>query len=271
MKIDSTFRIPRSFNSIGIIDGQHRLYSYHEGNDRFDRQIAALRQKQHLLVTGIVYPPQMQAVRKERFEAQMFLEINDKQKRVKGDLKQAIERIITPYSPIAIAKAVVTGLATSGPLVGKLEVRFYETGRIKTTSIVSYGMKHIVALDSEHSFYRRWRDPQKGKIRTSKEVLDRYVSYCVSQINIFLAAFKSVVPEDMWTTDRKTSRVLTTTTINGLVFCLRKLIEENNLSDFEGYKDAFKHLKVSFAPEEFAYKSSHWKSLGDKILAQCFK
>ena len=48
--------LTNEFNSIGLIDGQHRVYSYHEGTDIFEKTIAALRKRQNLLVTAIMYP-----------------------------------------------------------------------------------------------------------------------------------------------------------------------------------------------------------------------
>lgn len=266
-----SIEFPRRFNAIGIIDGQHRIFSYHEGADKLDSRIALLREKQHLLITGIIYPPTTTKPKKYRFEAELFLEINDKQKRVKGDLKQAIERIITPSSPIAIARAVVSGLAISGPLCGKLEVHFFDRGKIKTTSIVSYGMRHIVSLDADHSFYRKWRGHQKDSIRSKPSVLNSYIDYCTKQINQFFSAFKQHIPEELWTTDRKVSRVLTTTTINGLIFCLRRLIENNQITNQKDYHEAFKKMNVDFSPENFGYKSSHWKSLGEEIYHDCFE
>lgn len=265
-----SIEFPKRFNAIGIIDGQHRIFSYHEGNDKFDSKIAPLREKQHLLVTGIIYPTSTTKPKKYRFEAELFLEINDKQKRVKGDLKQGIERIIHPSSAIAIARAVVSGLAASGPLCGKLEVHFFDRGKIKTTSIVSYGMRHIVSLDTDHSFYRKWQGQNKKSIRSKQTVLNSYIGYCTKQINQFLSAFKQHIPDELWTTDRKVSRALTTTTINGLIYCLRRLIIDDKLGNYECYERAFKKLKISFAPEKFTYKSSHWKNLGDKIYEQCF-
>ena len=47
-----TIKLPDRPNSIGIVDGQHRVFAYHEtAND--DEQIARLRIQQNLLVTGI--------------------------------------------------------------------------------------------------------------------------------------------------------------------------------------------------------------------------
>jgi len=265
-----SIEFPKRFNAIGIIDGQHRIFSYHEGIDKLDSRIAPLREKQHLLVTGIVYPTSTTKPKKYRFEAELFLEINDKQKRVKGDLKQAIERIVNPCSAIAIARAVISELATSGPLCGKLEVHFFDRGKIKTTSIVSYGMRHIVSLDTDHSFYRKWRGSDKQRIKSNPVVLKNYITYCSNQINQFLAGFKQKVPESLWTTDRKVSRALTTTTINGLIYCLRLLIINDKLGNYRYYESAFKRLQISFVPDDFSYKSSHWKQLGEAIYNQCF-
>lgn len=264
-------KIPRVFNCIGVIDGQHRLYSYHEGNDKWDARIGLLRDKQHLLVTGIVYPQNLNVSKKQAFEAKLFLEINDKQKRVKGDLKQAIERIVNPFSAIAIAKAVVVRLATTGPLVDKLEVHFYDTSRIKTTSIVSYGLRHIVGLRSDFSLYHIWNHPQKNRTSRNRSVLDEYIQYCASEINKLVAGFQQALPTDMWTPNKKVSRVLTTTTINGLVFCMRKLIENDKLGDISYYANGFAKMRIKFDPKRFTYKSSHWKDLGDRLYKECFE
>ncbi len=265
-----TIEIAKRFNSIGIIDGQHRLYSYHKGIDNFDRAISVLREKQHLLITGIVYPQGITEQMKRRFEAKLFLEINDKQKRVRGDLKQLIEVIVNPNSAIAISKSVIIGLAQNGPLTGQLEVHFYDEGKIKTTSIVSYGLRHIVSLDAIHSFYKIWRGTGKANIKRNKVILSKYIEYCVKEINKLISGFKYNVPNNLWTTDKKISRVLTTTTINGLIFCLRRLIENRKTGDFSYYKNAFKKMDIDFKPDNFDFKSSHWKGLGEKLYKDCF-
>lgn len=265
-----SIEIPRKFGTIGIIDGQHRLYSYHVGTDKFDKNIEKLRQKQHLLITGIVYPKDYSDHKKRRFEAKLFLEINDKQKRVKGDLKQAIEVIVNPLSAIAISKAVILGLAKDGPLSGKLEIHFYDTGKIKTTSIVSYGLRHIIGIKADNSLYKVWTGAGKKNIYKKREVLNRYIAYCVNEINILFAAFKYNVPPELWVTDKNVSRALTTTTVNGLIYCLRRLIENRRRGEFSFYQKALKKMQVDFSPEKFEYKSSHWKDLGEKIYEDCF-
>jgi len=265
--------LKRELNTIGIIDGQHRVFTYHEGLDKADAYIAVLREKQHLLLTGIIYPPNTTDEKKTKFEAKLFLEINDKQSRTKGDLKQAIETLIKPYSSTAIAKSVIIILGQTGPLVNLLEEHFFDRGKIKTTSIVSYGMKHIVGRSGENSFINKWNNPEKQKVldKKSKTLLNEYVNYCAVEINKFLRAFKEVIGKDMWTLNKKKSVVLRTTTINGMIFCIRLLIENKKLGSFEYYKKQLTQLKVKFDPDSFDYKSSHWKALGEEIYNQCFE
>ena len=61
-----------------------------------------------------------------------------------------------------------------------------------------------------------------------------------------------------------------TTTINGLIFCLRRLIENDQITNKEDYQEAFENMTVDFRPEKFGYKSSHWKDLVDQFYKDCF-
>jgi hypothetical protein len=72
--------IPVGYSVIGIIDGQHRVFCYHEGDDALEPKIALHRKRQHLLVTGIIYPPDIKEKARLEFEARLFLEINDTQR-----------------------------------------------------------------------------------------------------------------------------------------------------------------------------------------------
>lgn len=90
--------LPDEYNVVGLIDGQHRVYSYHEGVDSYEAQIGRLRIKQNLLVTGIIYPSTASEEEKTLFEAKLFLEINSRQTKVKSALTQEIELIVNPFS-----------------------------------------------------------------------------------------------------------------------------------------------------------------------------
>lgn len=265
--------INREFNSFGIIDGQHRIYSYHERKDKLDKDIATLRNKQHLLLTGIIYPDGISELEKTKFEAQLFLEINDKQTKTKADLKQAIEMLVNPFSSIAVSKQVLVKLSNDGPLCGYLEEHFFDRGKIKTSSIVSYGLMHLVKFEGEDSLYTIWKGRNKSQLKAGKnrKALESYVDFCANQINEFLIGFKKNIPSDLWSSEKKISRVLTTTTINGLIYCMRRLVQERRLGNSQFYEEKLKENKVNFTPQGFKFKSSHWKGLGDKIYTDCFE
>lgn len=273
------------FNSVGLIDGQHRVFAYHEGYDALDHKIALKRKKQQLLVTGVVYPQGYSEEKQRQFEARMFLEINDKQTRARPELTQAIETLVNPFSVIAVARAVVNGLAASGPLVNVLEEDQFDVGKLKTSSIVRYGLRHIVKPEGKDTLFRLWRHPEKRKLgaaiaaATSEErianipsraALDHYVAFCCREVNKLLFAYRNWLPEHLWTLNKKTSRALTATAINGLVFCLRRLIEERETGSTAKYEAGLAKLSIHFTPGSFIYKSSHWKALGEEIARQCF-
>lgn len=271
-----TLRIPSDFNRIGLVDGQHRVFAYHEGNDQYEVDIRPKRDKQQLLVTGVLFPEGASLEDRTKFEARLFLEINDKQSRTRGDLRQAIYTIVEPFGAIAIAKSVVSALARQGPLEGLLEDHYFGEGSVKTTSIVSYGLQHVVRFDAtqEHSFFRRWTDAKQRDdlIQRKPEARAAYVDFCAGEINKLFGAFRvEINARGLWTTDKKASRALTTTTINGLIYCLRLLIVADSLQSFDWYRERFKRLTIDFKPGKFGFRSSHWRALGERLFKECFQ
>lgn len=114
---------------------------------------------------------------------------------------------------------------------------------------------------------------KKKFAKPAKSTLDDYVQFCTAKINDILVGHKMGIEgtsKDLWTLDRKISRALNATAINGVIFCLRKLLQEKKTTDLEGYKTAFKKLNIDFTPDKFKYKSSHWAALGEEIFKQCF-
>ena len=275
VKYPVKIQIPQKAGNVGIIDGQHRVFSYHEGDDTHEPIISQMRDKQHLLVTGIIFPKNMVEDDRVRFEAKLFLEINDKQTRTKAALRQVISTIVSPFNDISIAKMIVNDIARRDPMDKVLEQHFFDRGKLKTTSIVSYGMRHVAKLSGNDSFYHIWGNRKKKDLLKDKDMklLGQYMKFCADEMNVFLKAFKKNIPANMWTTDQKVSRVLTATTITGLIHCMRILIENNKRGDINHYDKGFKKLtgKIDFTPGKFTYKSSHWKDLGDKIYDICFK
>ena len=58
IKVQYQVSVPIEYNSMAIIDGQHRVYGFYEDNCENDveKKIAIQRERNCLLVTGIVYP-----------------------------------------------------------------------------------------------------------------------------------------------------------------------------------------------------------------------
>ena len=229
-----TIMLPQKVNSIGLIDGQHRTYSYFESTTD-DSEIEKLRNKQNLLVTGIIYLEGIKNVEKEKFEARLFLEINSNQTNAKSDLKQAIGLVLNPFSAESIAARVLTDLdKSSGPLGNQVQRYWFDKDKIKTTSIVSYGLKPLVKPNGTDSLFSTWSNKDKNKMLTDEnhELLGDYVLHCVSVINGILMAFKANFPAMRWTYQKDVSnRLLTTTNINAFLICLRLLILNNKPVD----------------------------------------
>ena len=261
------------FNNIGIIDGQHRVFAYHEGTDVHERKIAQKRAKQLLLATGIIYPEGVSEDQQRKFEAELFLEINDKQSKSRADLRQAIQTIVEPFSAVAIAKAVINELSRSSVLRGLLDDHYFGEGTIKTSSIVSYGLRHIVAFEGSSSLFELWGDSDKSELknRSDSTLLRKYALFCATELGRLLSAFKiTILTKGLWTTDQKRSRALTTTSINGLIFLFRILIQKRETGTLEYYQGRLAKMSVDFAYGKFRYKSSNWKALGEKLYDECF-
>jgi DGQHR domain-containing protein len=263
-----TVRLPSEYNSIGLVDGQHRVYSYYKGGDNEER-IGRLRRQQNLLATGIIYPESTTPAERIKFEAQLFYEINSNQTKAKSDVKQAIELLLNPYSPDSIAKDIVNRLNDHGPLSDKFERFFFEKGKLKTTSVVSYGIRHVVKLSGTDTLFETWDRADKQKLERKRDLRLRneYVEYCVQQLNEFIGAVKDSLPRDRWTTNKKEDGLLTTTNLVGFIVCLRKIIARGRTHRFLYYRQKLEGLQ-GFNFDE--YHSSQYVRMGEELYNTYF-
>ena len=258
-------------NIIGIIDGQHRLYAYHEGDDAYESTISDLRNVQNLLVTCILYPKQENNFVRKRFEAKLFLEINKNQKPIKSALQQEIELLVSPFSLTAIGKEILKSLNNNGPLEGKLAQSSYDTHKISTASIVSFGLKPLIKLDetASDSLFRIWENPDKLKLKDKQCTDDalrlQYVEFCVSKIRDILRAFKGHLSrEGKWMPYSPSNKegILGVVLINGILNVLRILISEEKLSTSEDYYQILNGIN-EFQFKE--YTSSQYHKMGKEM------
>ncbi len=263
-------------NIIGIIDGQHRIFAYHEGDDQYERKISELRKVQNLLVTGILFPKNESEQNRLKFEANLFLEINSNQANASSQLKQEIELMISPFSNVAISKRILQGLNKSGPLGNLIEQYWYEKGKIKTASIVSYGLRPLIKIEDtkvKDSVFVIWQNTDKYKLKVKNneehELLKEYVEFAVTKIRDLLIAFKSSLDSDQWNTYSPSTPkgILTVTFVNGILNILRLLIQNNKVTTVDKYKDKLKGID-SFNFKN--YKSSQYRKMGEDIYNKYF-
>ncbi len=98
--------------------------------------------------------------------------------------------------------------------------------------------------------------------------MEEYIKYCVKELNIFFSAIKNCVKKEQWTTDRnQKNRALSVTVVNGLIICLRKMIETRKISTFPKYQESMKAIKrFPFG----RYKSSQYSRMAEDIYKEYF-
>ncbi|MDX2210806.1 MAG: DGQHR domain-containing protein [Sphingopyxis sp.] len=264
-----TVKIPHGANTVGIIDGQHRIFSYYE-DIKDDQKIRAYRGRQNLLATGIVYPNGLPQADRSRFEASLFLEINSTQNSAKSDLKQAIAVITDPYSADSIGKRVVTRLGQKGPLEALVERHFFDKGVLKTSSMVSYALARLVRIDGDESLIKHWPSPDKESVlsQSNDEALIEYVDYCASQLSMFLSAIKANLNAEQWAIATKDGKgLLSVTSVNSFIILFRKVVVSSGLRDFSHYRSKLTKVgNFDFA----AYHSSQYNRMAEAILKEVY-
>lgn len=265
-------------NIIGLIDGQHRTFAYHEGDDIYEEKIKSLRKIQNLLVTGIIFPKKEKKETRLKFEANLFLEINDTQTKIKSQLTQEIELMVNPFSSISIGKKVLIKLNESGPLENLIEQYSFEKRKLKTASIVSFGLKPLLKLDEKSidSLFYIWNNSKKlslkDKVSEEYELLEEYTQFAIEKIRDIFIAIKSNLNNEQWHlySHETQNGVLNVTFFNGILNLLRFLIENNQVGNYTEYSNKLKgkeFYKFSFK----SYKSSQYRKMGKDIYDNYFK
>ena len=193
---------------------------------------------------------------------------------------QIIEEVQKPFSTVAIARKILLKLNESGPLCDKFETLAFEKEKIKTASIISYGLKPLVKLEGDDSLYSLWGNTNKERLKiaskenkevyTSEEydILNEYRDFCAEQLRFLFIAFKEAIGQDQWKFRRKnTNNVLNVTFINGIINCLRNLIINKKTGNVTYYKEKLQDVsKFNF----LNYKASHYAQMGRDLYEQFF-
>jgi DGQHR domain-containing protein len=273
-------RIPKKINSICVIDGQHRIFAHYRANDKLESKIESIRKKRHLLVTGLLFPKDTKKEERIKFESEIFLQINSNQKKVNTALLQHIESIQDPYSPTGIARKVLSSLNQRDPFLDLMQFYSFETKKIKTPSIIKWGLRDLVEIsDTKTTLFKYWDYEKKDILLPTEvgnedeeafeEVFNAYVKFCSISISQFFNAVRTNF-SDMWILD-KNSKLLGVTAITGFLISFRMSIDiYEEVHDFDFYRNKFSQLDVDFTKGKFDYVSSHWHRFAEEIKDQCW-
>ncbi len=271
-------RIKKEINSIGIIDGQHRVFAHYKApkEEKYESEIAKIRTKLHLLVTGLIFPSNIATQEKRKAESELFLQINNNQRKVRPSLLQHIEALKEFDSPIGIANQILKRLNKRSPFLGLLQMSEFESSKIKTPSILKYGLKDILEIsDINETLYKYWENSNKYVLKDKKatnynEIFNLYLDFCTTSITTYFSAVKSNFKDD-WVLD-KDKKLLTVTSIIALLIALKKsLLITGKVEDFEYYNEKFSKLSTDFNKTNFKYVSSQWNLFVDEISRECWE
>ena len=261
--------MPIEYNSICLIDGQHRVYSYHEGGEN-DEVVGRLRKERHLLVTGVQFPSSMSAEERLKLQSTMFLDINSTAKPIAPDLLIHIQKLKDPLADTSIAHDVIMALNTSGVFKDAFQKTALKASGIKTASIVKFALKYLVTVKEQsnlQSFVHYWTGDYKKLMSLDAQARREYVSFCVEHIGKFFSAIKAAFGED-W--GAKGSLLPSVGTINGFLIAYRRQLEVNGIKDIAFFKGKLKKWDKGFSRDNFPYRSSNYGRFAKDILESVF-
>lgn len=272
------------YGTIGVIDGQHRLFSYaHESMEE-------KRKSSKLLVTGILLPKQHSENDSRKLEAKLFKSINTPQTAPPESLNLYIEEMLTPCSVGSINKRIVELLADENMPLHKIIPKKNQPseGLIPTSSIISYGLNTYLRFTSKnpYSMYNLWKETidyipiiEGTPPELSKEDAQKYVEFSSTLIKNYLVAFKKQLEAGQWNrakrgkTDEVHKGILTATTIAGIILCMQKYLQNNPSHATLDFK--FETVMNTRALNGFNFKNysggSSWKRLGNELYDIIFK
>lgn len=268
-----TLTIPKEMNSICVIDGQHRIFAHYESGveSKQEHTIAELRKQLHLLVTGLVFPPEMSEEERARIQSEIFVDINSNAKLVPQNVLLQIKRIQNPIADESIAQFVIEKLNKQGVFQNLFQISTLDGGKIKTASIVRFALRYLVTVnptEGRQSLFTYWNGDKEALLAMKNDAIEQYVKYCDTTLRNYFGAIKKNF-RMQW--EDETSKLLSVIAINGFILALTRQLSINGVQDFTFYDNVFSGWKFDFSKEEFPYTSSQYRKFSTRILQEAFK
>ena len=264
--------IPDEMNSVCIIDGQHRIFAHYEApeTEKYEHIIAPLRKQLHLLVTGLVFPKDMNDADRKKLQSEIFLEINSNAKMVPADVLLHIDMLSRPLSDIGIARRVIERLNKKRTFLNKFELSALDEGKIKVASIIKFALRYLVTItpaDGKTSLYNYW-DGDKALLESSDESsLSDYIEFCAKNIDLYFSTIRDTF-KIQW--NDQDSKLLSVICINGFIIAFNRQLKKNGIRDYNFYNSCLRKLKIDYSKENFPYTSSQYRKFSTQILEEAF-
>lgn len=264
--------IPDEMNTVCIIDGQHRIFAHYEApeTEKYERIIAPLRKQLHLLVTGLIFPPDMNEAERKKLQSEIFLEINSNAKMVAADVLLHINMLKNPLSDVGIARRVVEKLNKKHTFLNRFELSALDEGKIKVASIIKFALRYLVTItpaEGKTSLYNYWDGDKEALLQSDEAALSEYIDFCAKNIEIYFSTVRDTFKDD-W--NNPLSKLLSVISINGFIIAYNRQLGKNGLKDYAFYNLCLKQLKIDYSKESFPYTSSQYRKFSTQILIEAF-
>lgn len=264
--------IPDEMNSICVIDGQHRIFAHYEApeNEKYEKDIAKLRKRLHLLVTGLVFPADMPNAERKRIQSEIFLDINDNTKKVASNVLMHIEMLKDPFSDIGLARRVVEKLNGERTFLKRFELSSLDESKIKVASIVKFALRYLVTIkpsEGKKSLYEFWDGDKEAFLQHDETALKAYIEFCAKKLDMFFSAIKNTY-SDQW--GAPGSKLLSVTAMNGFIIAYNRQLAKNGVQDFAFYRECFEKMDMDFSKDNFPYTSSQYRKFSNEVLQRAF-
>ncbi len=267
--------IPTEYNSIGIIDGQHRVFAFYEDcdKDNTDEQlIKPMRDSYNLLVTGIIYPDNEKykhLSERRRFESELFVSINKNAKPVDADTLIQIQAIMNPTSGEAVSRRVIELLNNDAPFENMFQLSKTDDAPIKIASIIQYAMSSLlVAKNVPTSLYKYWLKKNNYSndfvLEQSKDIED-YIKYCANSLRTYFKAIKGRFL-NYWD---KNSRLLKVISLNAFIIAFKEtLANTQGPKNYDFYLNAFRDFNLDFSSDNtnFPYAGAQYSKFAKALI-----
>lgn len=195
-------KLPNTYNTFEIIDGQHRLFSFAQTKShvfgRFknstemqrlkkeDTEIQKLQNKSNLVLTAI-YSKSDTDSKEWADPGRLFYQINTTQTKIEPDDVIDLMERLEPKDPIALANGLMRRFNENGVLMNKIKVKFWQDDRIKRPSLIRYsGLKDV--FNDKRKTYRIFYSAFQRQ-----NVVTNYVDFCFLLMNNYLSSIWKLV------------------------------------------------------------------------------